>query len=65
VVEESHSDLTGAGVNIAARLEGVCETGGIRLSERAAVLEGARAFDPKAGALLLLGVNRRLALTHF
>ena len=35
VVEESDGDLMGDGVNIAARLEGVCEPGGIRLSEDA------------------------------
>jgi TolB-like protein/class 3 adenylate cyclase len=35
VVEESDGDLMGDGVNIAARLEGVCETGGIVLSEDA------------------------------
>jgi adenylate cyclase len=35
VVEESDGDLMGDGVNIAARLEGVCEVGGICLSEDA------------------------------
>ncbi|HEY3622466.1 MAG TPA: adenylate/guanylate cyclase domain-containing protein [Roseiarcus sp.] len=35
VVEESDGDLMGDGVNIAARLEGVCEPGGICLSEDA------------------------------
>jgi adenylate cyclase len=35
VVEESDSDLMGDGVNIAARLEGVCEPGAICLSEDA------------------------------
>jgi adenylate cyclase len=35
VVEESDGDLMGDGVNIAARLEGVCEPGGICLSEHA------------------------------
>jgi TolB-like protein/class 3 adenylate cyclase len=35
VVEEADSDLMGDGVNIAARLEGVCEPGGICLSEQA------------------------------
>jgi TolB-like protein len=35
VVEESDGDLMGDGVNIAARLEGVCEPGGICLSEQA------------------------------
>jgi TolB-like protein/class 3 adenylate cyclase len=35
VVEESDGDLMGDGVNIAARLEGVCEPGGIVLSEDA------------------------------
>jgi adenylate cyclase len=35
VVEESDSDLMGDGVNIAARLEGVCEPGGVCLSEDA------------------------------
>ena len=33
VVEESDGDLMGDGVNIAARLEGVCEPGGICLSD--------------------------------
>jgi adenylate cyclase len=35
VVEESDGDLMGDGVNIAARLEGVCEPGGVCLSEDA------------------------------
>ena len=35
VVEESDGDLMGDGVNIAARLEGACEPGGILLSEDA------------------------------
>src|SRR6202453_2307386 len=35
VVEESDGDLMGAGVNIAARLEGVAKSGGICLSEDA------------------------------
>ena len=35
VVEESDGDLMGDGVNIAARLEGVCEPGAICLSEDA------------------------------
>jgi adenylate cyclase len=35
VVEESDGDLMGDGVNIAARLESICEPGGIRLSEQA------------------------------
>ena len=35
VVEESDGDLMGDGVNIAARLEGVCEPGGVCLSEQA------------------------------
>jgi adenylate cyclase len=35
VVEESDGDLMGDGVNIAARLEGICEPGGICLSEHA------------------------------
>ncbi|HZZ22684.1 MAG TPA: adenylate/guanylate cyclase domain-containing protein [Roseiarcus sp.] len=35
VVEESDGDLMGDGVNIAARLEGVCEPGGICLSDDA------------------------------
>src|SRR6201994_3243488 len=35
VVEESDGDLMGDGVNIAARLEGVCEPGGMCLSEQA------------------------------
>ncbi len=35
VVEESDGDLMGDGVNIAARLEGICEPGGIYLSEDA------------------------------
>jgi adenylate cyclase len=35
VVEESDGDLMGDAVNIAARLEGVCEVGGICLSEDA------------------------------
>jgi class 3 adenylate cyclase len=34
-VEESDGDLIGDGVNIAARLEGVCEPGGVCLSEDA------------------------------
>src|SRR5579862_9226878 len=32
VVEEDDGDLMGDGVNIAARLEGICETGGVCLS---------------------------------
>src|SRR6478735_8969399 len=35
VVEESDGDLMGDGVNIAARLEGVCEPGGVCLSDDA------------------------------
>ena len=35
VVEESDGDLMGEGVNIAARLEGICEPGGVCLSEDA------------------------------
>jgi len=35
VVEESDGDLMGDGVNIAVRLEGICEPGGICLSEDA------------------------------
>jgi adenylate cyclase len=35
VVEESDGDLMGDGVNIASRLEGVCEPGAICLSEDA------------------------------
>ena len=35
VVEEEDGDLMGDGVNIAARLEGICEPGGICLSEDA------------------------------
>ena len=35
VVEESDRDLMGDGVNIAARLEGICEPGAICLSEQA------------------------------
>ena len=35
VVEESDGDLMGDGVNIAARLEGICELGAICLSEDA------------------------------
>jgi TolB-like protein/class 3 adenylate cyclase len=33
VVEESDGDLMGDGVNIAARLEGICEVGGVCVSE--------------------------------
>src|SRR3974390_2127892 len=35
VVEESDGDLMGDGVNIAARLEGICKPGGVCLSEDA------------------------------
>ncbi len=35
VVEESDGDLMGGGVNIAARLEGICEPGGVCISEDA------------------------------
>jgi adenylate cyclase len=35
VVEEADGDLMGDGVNVAARLEGVCEPGGVCLSEQA------------------------------
>jgi adenylate cyclase len=35
VVEESDGDLMGVGVNIAARLEGICAPGAICLSEQA------------------------------
>jgi adenylate cyclase len=40
VVEESDGDLMGNGVNVAARLEGICESGGVCLS--AAVYEQVR-----------------------
>ena len=42
VVEESDGDLMGDGVNIAARLEGICEPGAICLSEDAYRLVKAR-----------------------
>ena len=35
IVEESDGDLMGDGVNIAARLEGICEVGGVCISEDA------------------------------
>ena len=35
VVEEADGDLMGEGVNIAARIEGVCEPGGVAVSEDA------------------------------
>ena len=35
VAEEADGDLMGDGVNVAARLEGVCEPGGVCLSEHA------------------------------
>ena len=35
VVEEADGDLMGDGVNVAARLEGICEPGGVCLSEDA------------------------------
>ena len=35
VVEEADGDLMGEGVNVAARLEGICEPGGVCLSEDA------------------------------
>ena len=35
VVEESDGDLMGDGINIAARLEGICEVGGVCISEDA------------------------------
>ena len=35
IVEESDGDLMGDGVNIAARLEGICELGGVCISEDA------------------------------
>src|ERR1700752_5364293 len=35
VVEEADGDLMGDGVNIAARLEGICEIGGVCVSEDA------------------------------
>jgi adenylate cyclase len=35
VVEEADGDLMGDGVNIAARLEGICKPGGVYLSEDA------------------------------
>jgi adenylate cyclase len=38
VVEEADGDLMGDGVNVAARLEGVCEPGGVCLSEQAYLL---------------------------
>jgi TolB-like protein/class 3 adenylate cyclase/Tfp pilus assembly protein PilF len=48
VVEESDGDLMGDGVNIAARLEGVAEPGGICLSEDAFRQVKARADIPVA-----------------
>src|SRR5271167_1020103 len=35
VVEEADGDLMGDGVNVAARIEGICEPGGVCLSEDA------------------------------
>ena len=47
VVEESDGDLMGDGVNIAARLESVCEPGGVSL--RASVLAGQGAARSRSG----------------
>jgi adenylate cyclase len=46
VVEESDGDLMGDGVNIAARIEGVCEPGGVCLSEDAHESQSLRSPRP-------------------
>ena len=46
VVEEADGDLMGDGVNIAARLEGVCKPGAICLSEDAYRQESGPEFQP-------------------
>ena len=48
VVEESDGDLMGDGVNIAARLEGVCDPGAICLSEDAYRRVRAAQISPSA-----------------
>ena len=64
VVEEADGDLMGDGVNIAARIEGVCEPGGVALSEDAwRQAEGkvaAEAID--AGAPKLKNISRTVRI---
>jgi class 3 adenylate cyclase len=73
VVEESDGDLTGDGVNIAARLEGICEPDGVCLSEDAhrqhnATERRIEGFPERvveiAKAFSRLGVNERHVLLH-
>jgi len=54
VVEEADGDLMGDGVNIAARLESICETGAVCLSEDAYRLSG----DPAQRAYQAPGCDR-------
>jgi adenylate cyclase len=66
VVEEADGDLMGDGVNIAARIEGVCEPGGVAVSEDAwRQTEGkvdAQALD--AGAQSLKNIARPVRVFH-
>ena len=48
VAEEADGDLMGDGVNVAARLEGVCEPGGVCLSEQAYSLVKGGAMSRRA-----------------
>ena len=57
VVEESDGDLMGDGVKVAARIEGVCEPGGVCLSEDAHESQSLRSPRPIRASVALDPTN--------